>query len=278
MRLNHLMDKQNLLSTRIVIRTGCERGGEKMLTEILVVSIALSVLKGVTLLVSYINNNAFPQPLNEEDEKRYLTILRASKNPDAGSKDLSKAEYARNKLVEHNLRLVAHLVKKFDGTGEDSDDLISIGTIGLIKGIDTFDPGKGTKLATYAARCIENEILMHLRSLKKSRGEVSIYDPIGVDKEGNEISLMDVLASDGEAISVRIENEFEQKVLLDKVKNLSKRERLVLQLRYGLMNNPRRTQREIAKAMGISRSYVSRIEKKAIQKLMEEMEDHNPKK
>jgi len=278
MRLNHLMDKQNLLSTRIVIRTGCERGGEKMLTEILVVSIALSVLKGVTLLVSYINNNAFPQPLNEEDEKRYLTILRASKNPDAGSKDLSKAEYARNKLVEHNLRLVAHLVKKFDGTGEDSDDLISIGTIGLIKGIDTFDPGKGTKLATYAARCIENEILMHLRSLKKSRGEVSIYDPIGVDKEGNEISLMDVLASDGEAISVRIENEFEQKVLLDKVKNLSRRERLVLQLRYGLMNNPRRTQREIAKAMGISRSYVSRIEKKAIQKLMEEMEDHNPKK
>lgn len=130
-----------------------------MFTEILVVSIALSVLKGVTLLVSYINNNAFPQPLKEEDETRYLTILRASKNPDAVTKDLSKAEYARNKLVEHNLRLVAHLVKKFDGTGEDSDDLISIGTIGLIKGIDTFDPGKGTKLATYAARCIENEIL-----------------------------------------------------------------------------------------------------------------------
>lgn len=249
-----------------------------MLTEILVVSVALSVLKGVTLLVSYINNNAFPQPLNEEDETRYLTILRASKNPDVATKDLSKAEYARNKLVEHNLRLVAHLVKKFDGTGEDSDDLISIGTIGLIKGIDTFDPGKGTKLATYAARCIENEILMHLRSLKKSRGEVSIYDPIGVDKEGNEISLMDVLASEGEAISDRIESEFEQRILLNKVKNLTRRERLVLQLRYGLMNSPRRTQREIAKALGISRSYVSRIEKKAIQKLMEEMEDHNPKK
>ncbi|MGE4271565.1 MAG: RNA polymerase sporulation sigma factor SigK [Desulfitobacterium sp.] len=249
-----------------------------MLTEILVVSVALTVLKGVTLLVSYINNNAFPQPLNEKDEAHYLQILRASKNPEVTVKDLTKAEYARNKLVEHNLRLVAHLVKKFDGTGEDSDDLISIGTIGLIKGIDTFDSGKGTKLATYAARCIENEILMHLRSLKKSRGEVSIYDPIGVDKEGNEISLMDVLAFEGEAISDRIESEFEQRVLLDKVKNLTRRERLVLQLRYGLMNSPRRTQREIAKTLGISRSYVSRIEKKAIQKLMEQMEDHDPRK
>ena len=249
-----------------------------MLTEILVISLALTLLKGVTLLVSYINNNAFPQPLSEQDEAHYLMLLRASKSPEATSKDLIKAEYARNKLVEHNLRLLAHLVKKFDGTGEDSDDLISIGTIGLIKGIDTFDPTKGTKLATYAARCIENEILMHLRTLKKSRGEVSIYDPIGVDKEGNEISLMDILASEGEAISDRIENEFEQRVLLDKVKNLTRRERLVLQLRYGLMNSPRKTQREIAKALGISRSYVSRIEKKAIQKLMEQMEDHDPKK
>lgn len=249
-----------------------------MLSEILIISAALSVLKGVTLLVSYINNNAFPQPLSEADESRYLSILRESKNPGAGLKELSKAEYARNQLVEHNLRLVAHLVKKFDGTGEDSDDLISIGTIGLIKGIDSFDPGKGTKLATYAARCIENEILMHLRSLKKSRGEVSIYDPIGVDKEGNEISLMDVLASEGEAISDKVESEFEQRALLEKVKKLTRRERLVLQLRYGLMNSPRRTQREIAKALGISRSYVSRIEKKAIQKLMEEMADHNPKK
>ncbi|MEA4900452.1 RNA polymerase sporulation sigma factor SigK [Desulfitobacterium sp.] len=249
-----------------------------MLTEILAVSIALSVLKGVTLLVSYINNNAFPQPLSEADESRYLQILRSSKNPDCEKIDLRQVEHARNKLVEHNLRLVAHLVKKFDGTGEDSDDLISIGTIGLIKGIDSFDPGKGTKLATYAARCIENEILMHLRSLKKSRGEVSIYDPIGIDKEGNEISLLDVLASQGEAISDKVENEFEQQALLQKVTKLTRRERLVLELRYGLMNNPRRTQREIAKALGISRSYVSRIEKKAIQKLMIEMEDHNPKK
>ena len=156
-----------------------------MFVELFFVSMALSVLKGVSLLVSYINNNAFPQPLNEREEARCLRILSESKTePFTLTREV---EQARNTLVEHNLRLVAHLVKKFDGTGEDSDDLISIGTIGLIKGINTFDPGKGTKLATYAARCIENEILMFLRSLKKSRGEVSIYDPIGMDKEGNEI-------------------------------------------------------------------------------------------
>lgn len=247
-----------------------------MLTEILLFSVALSVLKGVTLLVSYINNNAFPQPLNEQEEARYLQILSHSRRHTLAGKDLSTVEHARNQLVEHNLRLVAHLVKKFDSTGEDNDDLISIGTIGLIKGINTFNADKGTKLATYAARCIENEILMHLRSLKKSRGEVSIYDPIGVDKEGNEISLIDVLGSEAEPISDQIENEFEQRALLEKVKKLTKRERMVLHLRYGLMNSPRRTQREIARALGISRSYVSRIEKKAIQKLMEEMSEGKP--
>lgn len=133
-----------------------------MLSELFLVGLAFSILKGVTLLVSYINNNAFPQPLNEKDEARYLGILSAAKNvdPEKGKVDLSQVEFARNMLVEHNLRLVAHLVKKFDGTGEDSDDLISIGTIGLIKGINTFNPDKGTKLATYAARCIENEILL----------------------------------------------------------------------------------------------------------------------
>ncbi|MHB1653754.1 MAG: RNA polymerase sporulation sigma factor SigK [Desulfitobacteriaceae bacterium] len=245
-----------------------------MLSELFLFSVALSVLKGITLLVSYINNNAFPQPLREEEESRYLSILGASKIPGIRSrKEALEIEHARNMLVEHNLRLVAHLVKKFDGTGEDNDDLISIGTIGLIKGINTFDPGKGTKLATYAARCIENEILMHLRSLKKTRGEVSIYDPIGVDKEGNEITLMDVLGSEEEAISDQVENEFEQRALLEKVKKLTRRERLVLSLRYGLMNSPRRTQREIARTLGISRSYVSRIEKKAIQKLLEEMNE-----
>lgn len=240
-----------------------------MFAELVIVSMALSVLKGVSLLVSYINNNAFPQPLKDTEEARYLQILSVSKTePFTLTREV---EQARNTLVEHNLRLVAHLVKKFDGTGEDGDDLISIGTIGLIKGINTFDPNKGTKLATYAARCIENEILMHLRSLKKSRGEVSIYDPIGMDKEGNEISLIDVLGSNEEDISVKVENESEQKDLLELVKKLNKREKMVLQARYGLMDSPKRTQREIAKDLAISRSYVSRIEKKAIEKLVGEM-------
>ncbi|MBS4025543.1 MAG: sigma-70 family RNA polymerase sigma factor [Clostridia bacterium] len=143
-----------------------------MIPELL--AVAAIVVKGIMLLVSYISNNAFPQPLSEDEEAIYIQEL------------LKGNEEARNVLVEHNLRLVAHIIKKFEGTGEDMDDLISIGTIGLIKAINTFDPTKGAKLATYAARCIENEILMHLRSLKKIKGEVSLYDPIGTDKEGNE--------------------------------------------------------------------------------------------
>lgn len=248
-----------------------------MITEVFLVGLALSVIKGVTLLVSYINNNAFPQPLGEREEAEYLKILADFKDDSRQSPDELIVENARNKLIEHNLRLVAHLVKKYDGTGEESDDLISIGTIGLIKGINTFNTDKGTRLATYAARCIENEILMYLRSLKKSRGEVSMYDPIGTDKEGNSINLIDVLGSDPDAISDQVESEFEQQIVLEKLKCLSKRERLVIQLRFGLMNGPKKTQREIAKMLGISRSYVSRIEKKAVQKLTEEMKDHKVK-
>ncbi len=134
-------------------------------------------LKELLFLVSYVKNNAFPQPLSEKDEKKYLLLMEQG-DPDA-----------RNRLIEHNLRLVAHIVKKFENTGEDSEDLISIGTIGLIKAIESYSYGKGTKLATYAARCIENEILMHLRALKKTKRDVSLHDPIGQDKEGNEIRL-----------------------------------------------------------------------------------------
>jgi len=248
-----------------------------MITEVFLVGLALSVIKGVTLLVSYINNNAFPQPLGEQEEAEYLRILAEYKDESKKSPSELIVENARNKLIEHNLRLVAHLVKKYDGTGEDSDDLISIGTIGLIKGINTYNVDKGTRLATYAARCIENEILMYLRSLKKSRGEVSMYDPIGTDKEGNTINLIDVLGTEPDAISDQVESEFEQRVVLDKLKCLSRRERMVIQLRFGLMNGPKKTQREIAKLLGISRSYVSRIEKKAVQKLTEEMKDHKLK-
>ncbi|MGI6449519.1 MAG: RNA polymerase sporulation sigma factor SigK [Desulfitobacteriia bacterium] len=248
-----------------------------MLSEVFLIGVAFSVIKGITLLVSYINNNAFPQPLGEKEEAAYLQILADCKDENKEPPDAVMVENARNKLIEHNLRLVAHLVKKYDGTGEDSDDLISIGTIGLIKGINTFNTDKGTRLATYAARCIENEILMYLRSLKKSRGEVSMYDPIGTDKEGNSINLIDVLGTDPDAISDQVESEFEQKIVLEKLKCLSPRERMVIQLRFGLLNSPKKTQREIAKMLGISRSYVSRIEKKAVQKLTEEMKDHQIK-
>lgn len=168
-------------------------------------------------------------------------------------------------------RHCVHNIKKFDGTGENNDDLISIGTIGLIKGINTFKVSKGTKLATYAARCIENEILMHLRAMKKTRGEVSLYDPIGVDKEGNEITLIDILGTDPDAVAELVEVAFEQAALLNKVQKLNKRERYVLELRYGLYSGCRQTQREIARKLGISRSYVSRIEKRAITKLLKDL-------
>jgi RNA polymerase sporulation-specific sigma factor len=224
--------------------------------------VALSLVKGLTLLLSYITNNAFPQPLNEQEETECLQRLQA------GDRE------ARNKLIEHNLRLVAHIVKKFEGCGEDADDLISIGTVGLIKAINTFDLTKGTKLATYAARCIENELLMYLRAMKKTRSEVSLYDPIGIDRDGNEITLMDVLGSDQD-VAEMVENSYEQERVMAKINGLNKKERWVLEMRFGLFRGLRRTQREIAKKMGISRSYVSRIEKKALQKLLKELSAEN---
>ncbi len=218
----------------------------------------VSLVNGLLLLVSYIANNTFPQPLTEVEEAKYLRLLKLGN------------EEARNVLTERNLRLVAHIVKKFDSTGEDPDDLISIGSIGLIKAIGTFNPNKGTRLATYASKCIENEILMHLRFIKKVRAEVSLYDPIGVDKEGNEITLIDILGTHPEVVAETVEARFEKKRLMDKVRLLTRREKKVLEQRFGLENGDRKTQREIAKSLGISRSYVSRIEKRAISKLARE--------
>ncbi len=215
--------------------------------------------------IGYISNNTFPPPLDSEKEKYYLKKHREG-DPDA-----------RNILIEHNLRLVAHIVKKFESCSVDSEDLISIGTIGLIKAIKTFNSDKGTKLATYAARCIENEILMHLRATKKIRGEISLYDPIGVDKEGNEITLMEILGTDYDVVAEKVENLHEQRRVLSKIRKLSSREKKIIELRYGLFNGLRRTQREIARKMGISRSYVSRIEKKAIEKLIKELKIENGK-
>ncbi len=218
------------------------------------------LFQGIGVLVSYIaNNNIFPKPLSPQAELELL------------EKMVTGDEEARNILVERNLRLVAHIVKKFNKTGEDTDDLISIGTIGLIKAINTFNTGKNTRLATYAARCIENEVLMHLRSTKRLKNEVMLFDPIGSDREGNEISLMDIFGTDTDEVFEKVELEVDQADLREKLRFLSPREKRVLELRYGLGNVDRQTQREISKTMGISRSYVSRIEKRALAKLQEKM-------
>lgn len=209
-------------------------------------------MKEVFVFVSYVKNNAFPQPLSKEDEKKYLARMAEG--------DAS----ARNMLIEHNLRLVAHIVKKFENTREDVEDLISIGTIGLIKAIESYSEGKGTKLATYAARCIENEILMHLRALKKVKKDVSLHDPIGTDKEGNEITLIDILKDDGEDIVDVLQTEMEKKQIYEYIHVLDEREKEVIIGRFGLNMEEERTQREIAKELNISRSYVSRIEKTGV--------------
>ncbi|MBG9734181.1 RNA polymerase sporulation sigma factor SigK [Paenibacillus alvei] len=221
-------------------------------------SIAMFI-KQISLLVSYVKNNAFPQPLMEEEEMKHLRLM-AEGNA-----------HSRNMLVEHNLRLVAHIVKKFDNTGEDLEDLISIGTIGLIKAIESFQPNKGTKLATFAARCIENEILMHLRSLKKTRKDVSLHDPIGTDKEGNEITLIDILGTESDEVVDKVQLKIEKSKIYRNLDILDEREQEVIRGRFGLDGGgDERTQREIAKELGISRSYVSRIEKRALMKLYHE--------
>lgn len=216
------------------------------------------LIKEAIFFVSYVKNHAFPQPLPPEDEARYIRQMQEGD------------EEARNKLIEHNLRLVAHIVKKFENTGEDMEDLISIGTIGLIKGIESYSSDKGTKLATYAARCIENEILMHLRALKKVKKDVSLHDPIGQDKEGNEISLIDILEAENQNIIEYIQLNMEIEKMNDYLSILDAREREVILYRYGLNNYKEMTQREISKMLNISRSYVSRIEKRALMKVFHE--------
>lgn len=217
-----------------------------------------AVVKGTILLFAYLNNQVFPQPLEEAEERQCLDDFKQGN------------QEARNKLIEHNLRLVAHVVKKYESSGEDLEDLISIGTIGLIKAINTFNDERGVRLATYAARCIENEVLMHLRNIKKMKQEVSIYDPIGYDKEGNEISLIDILTTDNEIIDM-VAMKIQEEKIRAKMEALTRRERQVIEMRYGLFHGFKETQREIARKLGISRSYVSRIEKRALRKLIREI-------
>lgn len=198
----------------------------------------------------------FPKPLTAEEERLYL------KRYEEGDQE------ARKVLIERNLRLVAHVAKKYQGSDEDSDDLISIGTIGLIKAVATFDNSKNNRLATYAARCIDNELLMMLRMRKKTSREVSLYEPIGMDKEGNEINLLDIIEGENVDVPEIMDLEADTRRLYQILhKVLSEREQEVLRLRYGLFVEEEKTQREIAQRLNISRSYVSRIEKSAIEKL-----------
>ena len=198
--------------------------------------------KDFLLFLSYIKNNAFPQPLSEEEEEKNLKLM------EKGDRK------ARNLLIEHNLRLVAHIVKKFENTGEDTEDLISIGTIGLIKAIESFQMNKGTKLATYAARCIENEILMHLRSLKKARKDVSLHDPIGQDKEGNEISLADIIGTDKAEVEDEVEMKIEKTKIRQHIHILDDREREVIRCRFGLDNGEEKTQERLPNNWAFHRS------------------------
>jgi len=196
-------------------------------------------------------NGSFPHPLSPEEEAEYVRRMRKG--------DLE----ARNILIEHNLRLVVHLVKKFESSGEDQEDLISIGTIGLIKGVETYDPSRGTRLATYAARCVENEILMHLRARKKLQKEVFLHDPIGTDREGNEITYLDVLREEDDSVPEKAEQNCLREKIARVLEGLRTKEREVIQLRFGL----ELTQREVGKRLHISRSYVSRLESKAVSKI-----------
>ncbi len=205
--------------------------------------------------------NTFPKPLTVEEEEKYLNEYKD------GSIE------AKNILIERNLRLVAHIVKKYTNYQKDSEDLISIGTIGLIKGITTFKNDKGIRLATYVARCIENEILMYIRVSKKHNKDVYLQDTVGVDKDGNEVTLEDKVADESVSIDEEVMLKMQSKVLYEKIRKvLSGREKTIIELRYGLINGEELTQRDIAKKLGISRSYVSRIEKKALEKLYKEME------
>ena len=215
----------------------------------------LNIFKNLYFFTGSYSVNVFPEPLNVKDEKKYLLLA------NNGDKN------ARNMLIEHNLRLVAHIVKKYDVKEKDVDDLISIGTIGLIKGVDSFKNEKNTRLTTYCAKCIQNEILMYFRNNKKHINDVSLNDSIGYDKDGNEINLIDVIKSNDEDIVLKLHNKDSIETLINYLSILNEREKELIIKRYGLFNNDELTQKEISEKLNISRSYVSRIEKRALLKI-----------
>lgn len=229
-----------------------------------IISVAgfLSFLSSSALFFGYISSNSlFPEPLSLEEEQKYVKLFENG--------DLE----AKNILIEKNLRLVAHIAKKYS-SNTNLDDIISIGTIGLIKGINSFNSSKGVKLSTYVSRCIDNEILMYIRSTKKLNSEVFLNEPIGKDKDDNVVTLQEVLENDEKTIEEEIDLKLKTKLLKEKMnENLSEREKYILNMRFGLLGNKPQTQNQIASSLGISRSYVSRIETKAIEKLSKNFED-----
>lgn len=223
----------------------------------------IELLKSFFFFRTSYSNNVFKEPLSKEEEEKYIELL------------LKKDKKARDILIEHNLRLVAHIVKKFENNKVDTDDLISIGTIGLIKGIDSFSSKHGTKITTYCARCIENEILMYFRTNKKNNYNISLDEPIGYDKDGNDITILDVIkAPKPDYIEDMFKND-NIKTLIKYLDVLTPREKEIIERRYGLNNQDEETQKKIAKKLKISRSYVSRIEKRAITKILREFIKNN---
>ena len=206
-------------------------------------------------------NDILPPPLEAEEEATCIKKIIEGEDKES-----------RSKLIEHNLRLVVYIAKKFDNTGVGVEDLISIGSIGLIKGINTFNPNKNIKLATYASRCIENEILMYLRKSAQLKHEISIDDPLNVDWDGNELLLSDVLGSDPNLVNQNIEKQVERDLLMAAVSNLSQREKTIMQLRFGLNQETEHTQKEVADTLGISQSYISRLEKRIMERLKKDLE------
>ncbi len=213
------------------------------------------VLKKEGIILYVGSADKLPEPLTKEEEIMYV------------EKSINGDTFAKNKLIEHNLRLVVFLAKKYENTGLDLEDLVSIGTIGLIKGINTYKLDKNIKLATYASRCIDNEILMFLRKNKRRRGEVSFEDSLSYDAEGNELHLEDILGTDHDIVTRNLEEETEKKLLYQEINKLNSRDQQIMILRYGLYNNEELTQKDVAELLGISQSYISRIEKKVIKKL-----------
>ena len=210
--------------------------------------------------IYYINgSDTLPPPLTAEEEEEMIKCI--------------ETPYARSVLVEHNLRLVAYIAKRFENTGAGIEELISIGTVGLMKAVSTFNSDKNIKLATYASRCIENEILMFIRKANSQRREISIDEPLSVDWDGNELLLSDILGSDADAVSRDMEDDEERRILRDAVADLPPRERIIIEMRYGLNNQNELTQKEVADALGISQSYISRLEKKIMSRLKKKIEE-----